>query len=153
MTRKVLEPVPPLQTSAPHQGKAVCPPKWDLACHTPTYAAYLQRNPVSSLESIGPEAGTLPLGHRGPFIFQLRKCTDLHDLEIVKQRINQVLFDLEMSRLKMQRNHLPSQSLNSSMPDTIAITFSEASFSNNYRYSEDSKSRVVTNEDNDYTIL
>ncbi|GBM11810.1 hypothetical protein AVEN_22934-1 [Araneus ventricosus] len=99
-----------------------------------------------------PEAETLPLGHRGPVAFQLCKYTNLHDLAIVKQRINQILFDLEISSLNRQRNHLPSRSLDSSMPDISATTFTEASFIYNYRLSED-KSRDVTYEDNDYTIL
>ncbi|GBM59966.1 hypothetical protein AVEN_178216-1 [Araneus ventricosus] len=80
----------------------------------------------SNLEFSGPEAETLPLDHCGPVAFQLRKCTDLQGLTVAKQRIKQVLFDLEMPSLNRQCNHLPSHSLDSSMPDTSATTFSEA---------------------------
>ncbi|GBM12592.1 hypothetical protein AVEN_146775-1 [Araneus ventricosus] len=126
---------------------------YDLTSNRATYTEDIQWNQVSNLESSGHEAETLLLGHRGPVAFQLRKCTDLHDLAIAKLRIKQVLFYLEMLSLNRQRNHLPSHSLYSTMPHTSATTFSEASFSYNYRLPEDNNSRDVTNEDNDYTIL
>ncbi|GBO02250.1 hypothetical protein AVEN_89404-1 [Araneus ventricosus] len=66
MTTATFELAPPLQTSAPHQREDVWSPTYDLTCNKPKHMADLQWNRVSNMEPSGPEAETLPLGHRGP---------------------------------------------------------------------------------------
>ncbi|GBL93876.1 hypothetical protein AVEN_153636-1 [Araneus ventricosus] len=66
MTRRTPELTPRFKTSTPHQWEGLWPPTYDLACNRPTYTAYLQCNRFSNLKRSGPEAETLPLGHRGP---------------------------------------------------------------------------------------
>ncbi|GBM69661.1 hypothetical protein AVEN_124443-1 [Araneus ventricosus] len=63
MTRTTPELAPTLQTSAPHQRQDVRPATNDLACNRPN--THRQWNRVLNLETFGPEADTLPLGHRG----------------------------------------------------------------------------------------
>ncbi|GBM76454.1 hypothetical protein AVEN_11718-1 [Araneus ventricosus] len=69
MTRTTLELAPPLLTSASHQQEVILPPVFHSACTGPAYTGDLRWNRVSSLESSGPEAEALPLGHRCPFIY------------------------------------------------------------------------------------
>ncbi|GBM80172.1 hypothetical protein AVEN_164848-1 [Araneus ventricosus] len=50
---------------APHQQENVWPPTYELAWGRSAYTMDLQWNRVSSPESCGPKAESLPLGHRG----------------------------------------------------------------------------------------
>ncbi|GBL91957.1 hypothetical protein AVEN_102533-1 [Araneus ventricosus] len=50
---------------APHLRKDFWPSTYDLACIRSTYSADRQWNWVLNLEPSGPEAETLPQGHRG----------------------------------------------------------------------------------------
>ncbi|GBO10294.1 hypothetical protein AVEN_135557-1 [Araneus ventricosus] len=78
---------------------------------------------------------------------QLRKCTDLHDMAVAKHRINQILFDLELSNLNRESNE--NLSFRSWDSRTSANIFSEASSSKIFSPTEDDSSCDGTNEDND----